>query len=311
MSVVPLRIVFFGTPDFAVASLRALVEAGHQVVGVVTAPDKPAGRGQQMQVSAVGQYAGEQGLPLLQPPKLKDGEFLQSLQNLQADLHIVVAFRMLPEAVWAMPRLGTVNVHASLLPQYRGAAPINWALMNGEEETGVTTFQLQQQIDTGAVLLQQIVPILPADNAGTLHDRLMDAGAALLLKTVAGLAAGELVAKPQTASEAEIKHAPKIFKPDCAIDWNLPAETVHNKIRGLAPHPAAFAQLEGKALRIFESRFEGDDQDVPAGQWDTDGKTYLRARAQDGWLWAEAVQLDGKKRMKIGEFLRGYRFTTL
>ena len=311
MSVAPLRIVFFGTPDFAVASLQALVEAGYDVAGVVTAPDKPAGRGQQLQVSAVGQYAAEKGLHLLQPPKLKYPGFLEALQALKADLHIVVAFRMLPEAVWAMPRLGTVNVHGSLLPQYRGAAPINWALMNGETETGVTTFQLQQQIDTGAILLQQPVSILPADNAGTVHDKLMTAGAALLLKTVSGLAAGELVARPQTASEEEIKHAPKIFKPECEIDWNLPAETVHNKVRGLSPYPAAFAMLEEKGLKIFESRFETDDQNLPAGKWDTDGKTYLRARAQDGWIWAEEVQLIGKKRMKIADFLRGYRFTSL
>ncbi len=309
MYVVPLRIVFFGTPDFAVASLQALVEAGHHVVGVVTAPDKPAGRGQQLSVSAVKEYAVSQGLKLLQPPKLKESEFLEELQSLKADLQVVVAFRMMPEVVWAAPRLGTINVHASMLPQYRGAAPINRAIMNGETETGVTTFQLQQQIDTGAILLQQSVPILPADNAGTLHDKLMATGAELLLKTVAALAAGELVARPQTASEEEIKHAPKIFKPDCEIDWNLPAETVHDKIRGLSPYPAAFAMLEEKGLKIFESRFQKDDQVLPAGQWDTDGKTYLRARAKDGWIWAEEVQLTGKKRMKIEDFLRGYRFT--
>ena len=311
MPVAPLRIVFFGTPHFAVASLKALVEAGYNVAGVVTAPDKPAGRGQQIQVSAVKEYALSQGLQLLQPHKLKDPGFLEELDSLQADLQVVVAFRMLPEVVWAAPRLGTVNVHASLLPQYRGAAPINWAIRNGETETGVTTFQLQQQIDTGAILLQQAVPILPADTAGTLHDTLQATGAELLLKTVAGLSAGTLTAVPQTAAENEIKHAPKIFKDDCAIDWNLPAEAVHNKIRGLSPYPAAFAQLEGKSLKIFQSRFETDAQNLPAGQWDTDGKTYLRARAQDGWVWAEEVQLHGKKRMKTEDFLRGYRFAAL
>ncbi len=308
MSVAPLRIVFFGTPGFAVASLKALVEAGYTIAGVVTAPDKPAGRGQQLSVSAVKEYAVSQGLKLLQPPKLKEPQFLEALQSLQADLQVVVAFRMLPEVVWAAPRLGTINVHASLLPQYRGAAPINWAIMNGERETGVTTFQLQQQIDTGAVLLQEKVSILPADTAGTLHDKLMETGAVLLLETVADLAAGKLTAVPQTASEAEIKHAPKIFKDDCEIHWNGPAEKIHNKIQGLSPYPAAFAMLEGKGLKIFKSRFETDEKHLPAGVWDTDGKTYLRARAQDGWVWAEEVQLVGKKRMKTEDFLRGYRF---
>ncbi|MBC7892282.1 MAG: methionyl-tRNA formyltransferase, partial [Sphingobacteriaceae bacterium] len=239
-----------GTPDFAVASLRHLVEAGCQVVAVITAPDKPAGRGHHLQQSAVKQYAASVGLPVLQPEKLKNAEFLEELQSYHADLQVVVAFRMLPEVVWAMPPLGTFNLHASLLPQYRGAAPINWAIINGETETGVTTFFIRQEIDTGPLLFQETEPIHPDDTAGTLHDRLMQHGAALVLKTVQAIEAGEYPDLPQSEAR-DLKKAPKIFKETGEIDWNQPAETVRNFVRGLSPYPAAWTTLSGKVLKIF------------------------------------------------------------
>lgn len=306
-----MRIIFFGTPDFAVASLRALAESGHEIAAVVTAPDKPAGRGQQLSQSAVKQFALEAGLPLLQPEKLKAPEFLETLRELAADLHVVVAFRMLPEAVWAMPPLGTINVHASLLPQYRGAAPINWAIINGEAFTGVTTFQLQHEIDTGGILMQNEIAILPQDDFGTLYQKLMEQGAALLTETVQELAAGTLVPQPQPQHPEGLKHAPKIFKADCKLDFTQMAEAVHNKVRGLSPFPTAFTMLDGKALRIFKSRFQTIQEGYPLhkpGDYDTDGKSYLRFATPDGWLYAEELQLEGKKRMGVLEFLRGYRF---
>ncbi len=303
-----LRIVFFGTPDFAVASLKALVEAGANVLAVVTAPDKPAGRGMQLQASAVKQYALEQNLPVLQPEKLKNPEFLAGLKELNADLHIVVAFRMLPEAVWNMPRLGTVNVHASLLPQYRGAAPINWAIINGETETGVTTFRLKHEIDTGNILLQQKVAILPEDNIGTLYEKLMQAGADLLVKTVEGLAGGSITEVPQAdVATADLKHAPKIFKETGLIDWNKKAEDIHNLVRGLSPYPAAHTILQGKGLKIYQSHYETTTHGKEPGTPDTDGKTYLRMAAGDGWLYIDELQQEGKKRMDVAAFLRGFR----
>lgn len=307
-----MRIIFFGTPDFAVASLRALLESGHDIAAVVTAPDKPAGRGQQLSQSAVKKYAVEQGLQILQPEKLKGSEFLETLRELAAELHVVVAFRMLPEAVWAMPPLGTINVHASLLPQYRGAAPINWAIINGESFTGVTTFQLQQEIDTGGILLQKETAILPEDDFGTLYQKLMEQGAALLTETVQELAAGKLKPQPQPQHPEGLKHAPKIFKADCELDFSQSAEAVHNKVRGLSPFPTAYTFLDGKALRIFKSRFEVVKEDYPLpkpGDYETDGKSYLRFATPDGWLWVEELQLEGKKRMSVPEFLRGYRFS--
>lgn len=316
-----MRIVFFGTPDFAVASLHALLDSGHEIAAVVTAPDKPAGRGQQLSESAVKKFAVARGLPVLQPEKLKAPDFLESLKSLNAELHVVVAFRMLPEVVWAMPPRGTINVHGSLLPQYRGAAPINWAIMNGEAFTGVTTFQLQQEIDTGSILLQKETAILPEDDFGSLYQKLMEMGAALLVKTVSGLAENRLKPLPQPQHNADLKHAPKIFKTDCELDFSLSAEAVHNKVRGLSPHPAAFTSLDGKGLRIYKSRFEMDRdtlrvsaENMPDGRtraacpYETDGKTYLRFACADGWLYALDVQLDGKKRMPVAEFLRGYRF---
>lgn len=302
-----LRIIFFGTPDFAVASLNALVEAGAKIVAVVTAPDKPAGRGKHLQASAVKQYALDKGLPLLQPEKMKASDFLETLTNLYADLQVVVAFRMMPEVVWNMPPMGTINVHGSLLPQYRGAAPINRAIMNGETETGVTTFKLKHQIDTGDILLQQKVPIAPDDTAGTLHDKLMTAGAELLVTTIKGLAAGVLHEIPQdNTDEAEIKHAPKIFKEDTFINWNKPVTEIHNFIRGLSPYPAACTVLGDRSIKVFASDYIIDNHTAAPGSFDTDHATYLRFAAPGGWLYIKELQQEGKKRMDIVSFLRGY-----
>jgi len=308
VAVKQLRIVFFGTPDFAVASLKAMVEEGLQVVAVVTAPDKPSGRGLQLQSSAVKLYAQSVNIPVLQPLKLKDEAFLHELKALQADIQVVVAFRMLPQLVWDMPPMGTINVHASLLPQYRGAAPINWAIINGETETGVTTFKLQHQIDTGNILLQQKVPIEPNDNAGLLHDKLMYAGAALLIKTLHALANNSLQEIPQNnIPESLLKHAPKLFKEHMLINWSLSAQAIHHLIRGLSPYPAAYTQLAGKTLKVFAARVEPMTTHQDCGHVASDGKTYLRFAAADAWLYLTDVQLEGKKRMDIEAFLRGYR----
>jgi methionyl-tRNA formyltransferase len=303
-----LRIVFFGTPDFAVASLKALVDAGASIVAVVTAPDKPAGRGMQLHASAVKQYALTQNLPVLQPEKLKAAEFVTALTELNADLHIVVAFRMLPEMVWNMPPMGTINVHGSLLPQYRGAAPINWAIINGETETGVTTFKLKHEIDTGNILLQKKLPILPEDNIGTVYEKLMQLGGELLVETVKGFAEGTLTETPQAdATTEELKHAPKLFKEHMRIDWNKPATDVHNLIRGLSPYPAAFTMLQNKVLKIYQSHYEIAETGKAIGEYDTDGKSYLRFAAADGWLYVDELQQEGKKRMDVTAFLRGFR----
>ena len=303
-----IRIVFFGTPDFAVGCLAGLVDGGANIVGVVTMPDKPAGRGRQVQTSAVKQYAEAKGLPLLQPEKMKSPDFLDALRALHADLQVVVAFRMMPEVVWSMPPMGTINVHGSLLPQYRGAAPINWAIINGETETGVTTFKLKHEIDTGDILLQQRVAILPDDHAGTMHDKLMAAGAELLVITVKGLADGSLQEIPQAdIPTGELKHAPKIFKEDLAIDWTQPAARINNFIRGVSPYPAAFTMLGDKQLKLFHVHVIQEAHGKTAGNHETDGKEYLRFAAADGWVYADELQLEGKKRMGINEFLRGYR----
>jgi len=305
-----LRIVFMGTPDFAVASLKALVEGGYNIVGVITVPDKPAGRGRQLQQSAVKQYAVEQGLYVMQPEKLKNPEFLAELEALKADLQVIVAFRMLPEVVWSMPRLGTFNLHGSLLPQYRGAAPLNWAVMNGDQETGVTTFLLSHEIDTGAILFHEKTPISDDDTVGDIHDRLMDIGAGLVVKTVDALAEGNYTAVAQDDIQVEsLRPAPKIFKEDCKIDWSKPAVEVRNLIRGLSPYPAAWTELvDGKgkvlSLKIFRAEIESAKGLTP-GTLDTDGKTYFRIAAADGWLTISDLQLSGKKRMAVDDFLRG------
>ena len=300
------RIVFMGTPDFAVESLKALLQAGYNVVGVVTAPDKRAGRGQKLSESAVKQYAQEQGLPILQPIKLKDPEFIAQLSALKPDLQVVVAFRMLPETVWNLPPQGTVNVHGSLLPKYRGAAPINWAILNGEKETGVSTFKLQHEIDTGDILLQEKMPIGPNETAGELHDRMKVEGAQLLVKTLQELANGTLKASPQQLN-SDTKHAPKLFKTDCEIDWNNTSEQIHNQIRGLSPYPTAFTVLGDKTLKIFSAEIEPGKPEIPAGTFSSDHKSYLKFAATDGYLSLKEMQLEGKKKMGIEEFLRGIR----
>jgi methionyl-tRNA formyltransferase len=299
-----------GTPEFAVAPLDALVKAGVNVVGVITAPDKPAGRGMQLQQSAVKKYALEQGLNILQPEKLKNPQFLEQLKALQADLQVVVAFRMLPEVVWNMPRLGTINLHASLLPHYRGAAPINWAVINGEKETGLTTFKLQHEIDTGNILLQQKLPIGDNETAGELHDRMKEAGAELVVGTVEGLGAGTLQETPQAAlanGHEQLKLAPKIFTDTCKINWNKPVDDIFNLIRGLSPYPAAFTYLDGKLLKIFKADKTLAAPAIAAGEYETDGKTYLRFAAADGYINVVELQLEGKKRMRVEDFLRGYK----
>jgi methionyl-tRNA formyltransferase len=304
-----LRIVFMGTPDFAVTSLDALVKAGCNIVGVITAPDKPGGRGMQLQQSAVKKYAVESNLNFLQPEKLKNPEFLEHLKSLNADLQIVVAFRMLPEVVWSMPPLGTINLHGSLLPQYRGAAPINWAVINGEKQTGVTTFKLQHQIDTGDILLQQSFAIGENDTAGDVHDTMKEIGAAVLVKTVAGLATGNLKETPQFEIEnlkSEIRHAPKIFTETCTIDFTKTVEEVYNLIRGLSPFPGAFTKLNGKMLKIYKAiRLDGLQ---PSDTYETDGKTFLKFACANGYIDVKELQLEGKKKMTVKEFLRGYKF---
>jgi methionyl-tRNA formyltransferase len=301
-----------GTPEFAVASLEALVNAGCHIVGVVTAPDKPAGRGLKLQESAVKKYAIEKGLKVLQPERLKSPQFLEELRSLCADLQIVVAFRMLPQVVWNMPAMGTLNVHASLLPQYRGAAPINWAIINGEKETGITTFKLKHEIDTGDILLQETISIEENDTAGELHDKLKELGAKVLVKTVEGLADGTLKETPQSEilnAKSEIaKHAPKIFTETCTIDWSKPVDEVHNLIRGLSPFPGAFTYLNGKLLKIYRSEKEYKQPSIAIGEFETDSKTFLKFACKDGFIKLKEVQLEGKKKMNIEDFLRGYKF---
>lgn len=304
-----LRIVYMGTPDFAVAPLRALVEGGYNVVAVVTTPDKPSGRGLRVNESAVKRYASEVGLPTYQPVKLRDEEFVEAFKALDADLGIVIAFRMLPEIIWAAPRLGTFNLHASLLPQYRGAAPINRAIMNGETVTGVTTFLLNPQIDEGAVLGQVEVEIEPTDNVGTLHDKLMNVGVDLVLETVERIASGDIEPIEQAEmTDGELKPAPKIFKEDCHIDFSRSGAEIVNLVRGLSPYPAAWANLaEGLSAKIFDVEFVGRQCDAECGTIFSDGKKYIRVVCADGLINIKELQLSGKKRMTAEELLRGFR----
>ena len=313
-----LRIVFMGTPEFAVPSLRALVAGGYNVVGVVTTPDKPAGRGQKLHESNVKVAARELGLPVLQPVKLRDPEFVGALRALQPDLGIVIAFRMLPEIVWAMPRLGTFNLHASLLPQYRGAAPINWAIINGETETGVTTFLLNHEIDKGAILDQVRVPIGPEDTVGTMYERLMHLGTSLVTRTVDRIAAGDITpVEQQSVDEQTLRPAPKIFKEDCRIDWTRPGRRIVDFIRGLSPYPAAWAEMyrEGDAtsstVKIFSASFEQAQHGEPCGTIESDGRTLIRVACADGWLTLGELQLAGKKRLAVRELLLGWRDVNL
>lgn len=296
-----------GTPAFAVSSLRVLVENGWNVVAVVTAPDKPQGRGQKLIPSPVKVQALEFGIPVLQPSNLKSPDFISELATFKADLQIVVAFRMLPEVVWSMPPKGTFNLHASLLPNYRGAAPINWAIINGETQTGVTTFYLKHEIDTGSVIFQESEPIFPEDNVGTLYERLMHKGALLVNKTVEAIAAGKVLPIPQDETMA-VHHAPKIFKDTCQIDWEKASGEIHNLIRGLSPYPAAWTILDGKMLKIFlSSALESDLSGKNPGEYATDGKNELLFQTGQGSLNVLELQLEGKKRMGVGEFLRGNR----
>jgi methionyl-tRNA formyltransferase len=308
------RIVYMGTPDFAVEPLKKLIENNYNIVGVVTNPDKPAGRGQKIQESAVKKYAQSQGLKILQPEKFRNENFLKELKSLQADLQIIVAFKMLPEIVWSMPAYGTFNLHASLLPQYRGAAPINWAIINGDKKTGVTTFFLKHEIDTGNVIFQEEVSINENDNAGIIHDKLMHRGAELVIKTVDAVInqsyklihQNDLI-KPGT----ELKHAPKIFKDDCKINWNNHIDTIHDLIRGLSPYPAAWAELISKneklQIKIFKTEKEITEHNYNKGEILTDQKTYLKVAVNGGFIKILELQQSGKKRLNTSDFLRGFQ----
>ena len=302
-----------GTPEFASTSLRRLVEEGYNVVAVVTTPDKPAGRGQKMHQSDVKLTALELGLPILQPEKLRDEAFLASLKELNPDLGVVIAFRMLPEVVWAMPKFGTFNLHASLLPEYRGAAPINWAIINGEKRTGVTTFLLNHEIDKGNIIEQESIDILPEDNIGSLYDKLMNIGSRLVTRTVDKIAEGGYTTIEQMhIDENTLKPAPKIFKEDCRIDFSKSAESIHNLVRGLSPYPAAWSALyvdgqECGSMKIFTTHIEQANVNVTPGTVRTDGKSYVAVAAADGWVYIDEVQMAGKRRMAIKELLLGWR----
>ncbi len=304
-----LRIVFMGTPEFAVSSLDALVQAGCNVVGVITAPDKPAGRGLQLNESAVKKYAVEKNLNILQPEKLKNPEFVETLKQLNADVQVVVAFRMLPEIVWNMPRLGTINVHASLLPQYRGAAPINWAIINGEKESGVTTFKLQHEIDTGNILLQKKVAITETMNVGELYEILKEEGAKLAVQTIQQIAENKITETEQpTANDQQptlLKHAPKIFTETCKLDFSKTTEEVYNLIRGLSPYPAAFTIINNKKFKIFSAEKVFEPLQHNTGEVFSDNKTFIKIACNDGYISLADIQPEGKKRMNVGDFLRG------
>ena len=302
-----LRIIFMGTPEFAVPSLEILVEHKFNVVAVITAPDKPQGRGQKLAPSPVKECALKYSIPVLQPTNLKSPEFLEELKSYQANLQIVVAFRMLPEIVWAMPSLGTFNLHGSLLPQYRGAAPINWAIINGEKETGVTTFFLKHEIDTGSIIFQEKEPIHENDDVGMVYDRLMKLGSRLVLKTVNAIEVGRYPSLPQS-EVIEINHAPKISKETCEIKWDQSAENIRNFVRGLSPYPGAWATINGKAFKIFNCKIPlstVDSKQSIAGEWQTDNNTYLYIKTSDGWISIEEFQPEGKRRMNVQDFFRG------
>lgn len=309
-----LRIIYMGTPEFAVESLKRLVEGGYNVVAVITMPDKPMGRhGSVLQPSPVKQYAVSQGLNVLQPEKLKDEAFIRELRALNADLQIVVAFRMLPEVVWSMPPMGTFNLHASLLPQYRGAAPINWAVMNGDTETGITTFFLKHEIDTGEIIDQVRVPIADTDNVETVYNRLMHLGGDLVVKTVDAILNGTITTTPQEAlaTDEPLRPAPKIFKDTCRIDWSKGVKGVYDFVRGLSPYPAAWTELSvGETapvvLKVYTTEKEFVRHEQATGTLDTDGKTYLRVAVPDGYVRLSSLQLAGKKRMDVADFLRGF-----
>lgn len=304
-----------GTPEFAMETLKALVEENYNVVGVITVPDKPAGRGQKLMESAVKKYAVEKNIPVLQPEKLKSPDFLAQLDELNADLQIVVAFRMLPQLVWSKPKYGTFNLHASLLPQYRGAAPINWAIINGETKSGVTTFFIDEKIDTGEIIAQKDVEISETMNAGDLHDALMHTGAKLIMQTVDSIINGSIKTMPQSTffkSNEPLKHAPKIFKDDCLVNWNASGKSIYNLIRGLSPYPAAWSNLKANSdgkdttFKIYAASFEPAIKTKP-GAIQCDNKTYLKIACADGWISIDTIQIAGKKRMPIADLLRGFK----
>ncbi|EAZ83233.2 methionyl-tRNA formyltransferase [Algoriphagus machipongonensis] len=301
-----LKIIYMGTPEFAVPALENLVNHGWDVIAVITAPDKPKGRGQKMIFSPVKEAALKHDIKVLQPTNLKSPDFQEELKSLKADLQIVVAFRMLPESVWSMPPMGTFNLHASLLPNYRGAAPINWAIINGEKETGVTTFFLKHEIDTGSIIYQEKVSILEEDDLGSVYSKLMTKGSELVLKTVESIAKDEVTPLPQDETKA-IHHAPKIFKETGKIDWNDSAVKIHNLVRGLSPYPAAWFILDDKICKVFKTKYSTDKSPLSPGQYESDGKTYLKFQTGDGVLELIEIQLEGKKRMGIEDFLRGYK----
>ena len=301
------RIIFMGTPEFAVPSLEKIYTAGYEIAAVITAPDKPSGRGMRMKESAVKKFALSKNLKILQPERLKAPEFIEELKGLNANLQTVVAFRMLPEVVWNMPPMGTINLHASLLPQYRGAAPINWVIINGEKETGVTTFKLRQEIDTGNILLQKKIPIRLDETAGELHDEMMEAGADLLLQTIAELIKGSLKEIPQSHQKDILHQAPKIFTETCQINWEKSIDDTYNLIRGLSPYPAAFTFLKEKKLKIFKSEKEMGNPHEKPGEFITDNKTFLKFACTNGYVYTKELQLEGKKKMTVEEFLKGWR----
>ena len=312
MSGKDLRIVFMGTPEFAVASLRRLVEEGYNVVAVVTTPDKPAGRGQRLHESDVKVAARELGLPILQPERLRDETFVEAMRELRPDLGIVIAFRMLPEVIWSMPKLGTFNLHASLLPEYRGAAPINWAVINGEEKTGITTFLLNHEIDKGAIIGQVEMPIEEEDTVGTMYDKLMMRGRDLVVDTVERIAAGDYTAREQMhIDEATLKPAPKIFKDDCRIDWSWEGRRIVNFVRGLSPYPAAWTPMyldgeERGSAKIFHVRFVASQHNESVGAISSDGKS-MKVACADGWVEILELQVAGKRRMATRDLLLGFR----
>jgi len=307
------RIIFMGTPTFAVPSLQKLLDAGYEIIAVVTAPDKPAGRGLQLNESAVKKFALSKGLKILQPEKLRNPDFVEALKNLHADLQIIVAFRMLPEAVWNMPPMGTINLHASLLPQYRGAAPINWAIINGEKETGVTTFKLKHEIDTGDILLQEKIEIGDTETAGELYERMKEIGAQLLLQTITNLTDNKLPERPQSiisgTSEHNqpLHHAPKISNETCEIKWGKSTDEIYNLIRGLSPQPAAFTFLNSRKLKIFSAEKEITAIKESPGKIISDRKSYLKFACNNGCISVKELQLEGKKKMNVESFLRGWR----
>lgn len=313
-----LRIIYMGTPEFAVEPLRAIIRAGYNVLAVITAPDKPAGRGQKIHLSPVKEFAFKNGLKILQPVSLKNPDFIEELRSLNANLQVVVAFRMLPEIVWQMPESGTLNLHASLLPQYRGAAPINHAIINGETETGLTTFFIEKEIDTGNIILSRKLPILPSDDAGALHDKLMVAGGDVMLETLKLIETGNVKAQSQTGTYTEnliLNPAPKIFKADCKINWNLPCIKIHNLVRGLSPFPGAFSNLVTdnevlKQVKIFKTSFHQSETKALPGSIITDNKNTFGVVAVDGIIQIEELQMEGKKRMNIAEFLRGIHISS-